>query len=45
LYQTAQEVGKEKSMGYLAYGAFVLVLVAEVLGRYVFYSAHVGIGI
>jgi anaerobic dimethyl sulfoxide reductase subunit C (anchor subunit) len=45
LYQTAQEVGKEKSMGYLAYGAFALVLIAEVLGRYVFYSTHIGIGL
>ena len=43
LYQNAQNVEREKLMGYLAYSAFVLVLIAEVLGRLIFYSSHVGI--
>lgn len=43
LYQNAQNAGREKLMGYLAYSAFVLVLIAEVLGRLIFYSSHVGI--
>lgn len=43
LYQNAQSVGREKVLGYMTYGAFLLVLIAEVLGRLVFYSSHVGI--
>ncbi len=43
LYQNAQASGKEKMLGYMAYAAFFLVLVAEVLGRYLFYSSQVGI--
>jgi anaerobic dimethyl sulfoxide reductase subunit C (anchor subunit) len=43
LYQNSQNAGREKLMGYLAYSAFVLVLIAEVLGRLIFYSSHVGI--
>ena len=42
LYQNAQSAGREKIMGYMAYTAFTLVLIAEVLGRLVFYSSHVG---
>lgn len=34
-----------KSLGALAFGAFAFVLVAEVLARFVFYAAHVGLGI
>ena len=43
LYQNAQSAGREKVLGYMTYGAFLLVLIAEVLGRLVFYSSHVGI--
>ncbi len=43
LYQNAQSAGREKVLGYMAYAAFFLVLVAEVMGRYLFYSSQVGI--
>jgi anaerobic dimethyl sulfoxide reductase subunit C len=45
LYQAAQEVGKEKVLSYMAYGAFALVIVAEVMGRYLFYVTTVQIGL
>lgn len=43
LYQNALSPGREKVLGYLAYSAFILVLVAEVLGRFLFYATHVQI--
>lgn len=45
IYQTAASVGKEKQLGWLALGAFALVLVAEVLGRFLFYATQSGIGL
>lgn len=45
LYQYATSPGKEKAMGNLVYAAFALVLVAEVLGRYLFYASQAQIGI
>jgi anaerobic dimethyl sulfoxide reductase subunit C (anchor subunit) len=45
LYQNASRAGQEKVLGYLAYSAFVLVLVAEVLGRFLFYATRVRIGV
>lgn len=45
IYQNAQSAGKEKVLSSLAYGAFALVLIAEVLGRFLFYAAHVMISI
>lgn len=45
VYQNAMSAGREKFIGNLAYGAFVLVLVAEVLGRFLFYATHVKIGL
>jgi anaerobic dimethyl sulfoxide reductase subunit C (anchor subunit) len=45
LYRTALRAGQEGAMGALAYSAFALVLVAEVIGRYIFYAAHVKIGL
>jgi anaerobic dimethyl sulfoxide reductase subunit C (anchor subunit) len=45
LYQSARSAGKEKTLSYLAYSAFVLVLVAEVLGRFLFYATQVRVGI
>jgi anaerobic dimethyl sulfoxide reductase subunit C (anchor subunit) len=45
LYQNALSPGQEKMLGRLAYSAFALVLVAEVLGRFLFYATHVKIGL
>jgi anaerobic dimethyl sulfoxide reductase subunit C (anchor subunit) len=45
VYRSALSVGREKWMGNLAYFAFALVLVGEVLGRFLFYATHVKIGI
>jgi DMSO reductase anchor subunit len=45
LYQNAQRAGREQVLGTLTYAAFALVLVAEVIGRYIFYAAHVKIGL
>ncbi|MEJ2302285.1 MAG: dimethyl sulfoxide reductase anchor subunit [Anaerolineales bacterium] len=45
LYQNAQSAGRERILGYQAYSAFVLVLVAEVLGRFLFYATHIRIGV
>ena len=45
LYQAAQKVGQERVMGTLAYAAFALVLVAEVLGRFLFYATGFKIGL
>lgn len=45
LYQNAASAGREKIMGNLIYAAFALVLVAEVLGRFLFYATQVQIGI
>lgn len=43
IYQTALKAERAKWLATMAYVAFVLVLVAEVLGRLVFYSSRVGI--
>jgi len=45
LYQTSVSPGKEKLMSSLMYGTFVLVFVAELMGRYLFYATHVQIGV
>lgn len=45
LYRNALSPGREKVLGNLAYTAFAFVLVAEVLGRVLFYATHVRIGI
>lgn len=45
LYRNASIPGKEKTLATLAYSAFVLVLVSEVLGRFLFYATHYRIGI
>jgi anaerobic dimethyl sulfoxide reductase subunit C (anchor subunit) len=45
LYQNAASPGREQIMGRLAYGAFILVLVASVVGRFLFYASHVKIGL
>ncbi len=41
LYRTASSPGQEKVMGNVAYAAFVLVLVGEVLGRFLFYATAI----
>ena len=45
LYQNAATPGHEKLMRALAYSAFALVFVAEVVGRFLFYASHVRIGV
>jgi anaerobic dimethyl sulfoxide reductase subunit C (anchor subunit) len=45
LYRNTQSTGKENVLGNLAYTSFILILAAEVIGRYLFYAAHVKIGI
>ncbi len=44
-YQVAQQSGKEQLLGTLAYAAFALVLVAEVLGRFLFYATTLKVGL
>lgn len=44
LYRKAIDSGNEKVIGYLVLGAFVLVLVAEIMGRFLFYATQVPIG-
>lgn len=45
LYQNALSSGRERVLGNLAYGAFALVLISEVLGRFLFYATQVQIGL
>ena len=45
VYQNAQTPGREHMLGYLAYAAFALVLISEVMGRFLFYAAHIRIGV
>lgn len=44
LYMTAA-LNKERLMVNFAYGAFAVVLIAEVLGRFLFYAIHLRMGI
>lgn len=45
LYRLALTPGREKTLGNMVYGAFALVLVAEVMGRFLFYVTGVQIGL
>ncbi len=45
LFENASATGKEKTLATLAYSAFALVLVSEVLGRFLFYATHYRIGV
>ncbi|MFN8447608.1 MAG: DmsC/YnfH family molybdoenzyme membrane anchor subunit [Anaerolineae bacterium] len=45
VYQNASSESKLRVVGNLAYLAFALVLISEVLGRYLFYSSMVKIGL
>jgi len=42
VYRNAVSVGREKVAGNWAYAAFALVLVSEILGRFLFYATHTG---
>jgi len=45
LYRSTSEPGRERTTAVLAVSAFALVLVSEVLGRFLFYATHVKIGL
>jgi anaerobic dimethyl sulfoxide reductase subunit C (anchor subunit) len=45
MFRNAVTMNREKVMPYLVYSAFLLVLVGEVMGRFLFYAAHVRIGL
>jgi anaerobic dimethyl sulfoxide reductase subunit C (anchor subunit) len=45
IYRNTINPGREQIMGYLAYTAFALVLIAEIMGRYLFYATEVRIGL
>ena len=45
LYRTASAANQEKAMATLAYSAFVLVLLGEVLSRFLFYATRFRIGV
>lgn len=45
VYQNALSPGKEKILGNYAYAAFAIMLVAEVLSRFLFYATEVQVGI
>lgn len=45
IYQNTSSAAQIKVLGTLAYSAFVLVLFAEVLGRFLFYMTHVNVGL
>lgn len=45
LYRNASIAGQEKSLATLTYSAFVVVLISEILGRFLFYATHYRIGI
>jgi anaerobic dimethyl sulfoxide reductase subunit C len=45
LYRNASIPGKENTLSMLVYSALILVLASEVMGRYIFYATHIGIGL
>ncbi len=45
LYAMASRESKLRVISYLAYAAFALVLISEILGRYLFYASMVRIGV
>lgn len=45
VYQSTQDPAKENALISMVYGAFSLVLIAEVIGRFLFYATHVQITI
>lgn len=45
IYRYASQPGNETIMGSLTYGAYGLVLISEVVGRFLFYATHLRIGL
>lgn len=45
MFRNAAVMDKERAMSYMVYSAFILVLVGEVMGRFLFYAAHIRIGL
>lgn len=45
IYQNASSPGRERFIGNLALVAFALVLIGEVMGRFIFYASEVSLGI
>lgn len=45
MFRNTATMSKEKAISYLVYSAFIIVLVGEVMGRFLFYAAHVRIGL
>lgn len=45
VYRISTHVGQEKLVGNLTYLAFLLVLVAETLGRFIFYLSNMRVGV
>jgi anaerobic dimethyl sulfoxide reductase subunit C len=45
LYRMALDPGREQMLGRLIYLAFALVLISEIVGRFLFYATHAKIGI
>lgn len=45
IYRTTQMEKGEEKLGTIIYSAFTMVLAAEVIGRFLFYATHIGIGL
>jgi anaerobic dimethyl sulfoxide reductase subunit C (anchor subunit) len=45
IYQAASAPGQETRLAYLTYSAFALVLISEVVGRFLFYASHIRLGL
>lgn len=45
IYHTALTPGREKLMGTLALSAFAIILVGELLGRFLFYATEINVGL
>ena len=45
MYKNASVAGREAALATVVYSAFILVLVGETMGRYIFYATKVGIGL
>jgi anaerobic dimethyl sulfoxide reductase subunit C (anchor subunit) len=45
LIRNTLSAGRESALSTLAYSAFALVLISEILGRFLFYASYVRVGI
>jgi anaerobic dimethyl sulfoxide reductase subunit C (anchor subunit) len=45
IYRNAVSPGRERLLTGFTYSAFTAILIAEVMGRFLFYATHVRIGI